>query len=108
MAMYVEESGLMYIGGSFYLRDFDSDDQPDSEFNVSLALTQAVDGIEDEGLVFNTAGTGVSVYRSVADQYTFQYVLAGSNNYSEYQQVSHENALSYMYFTQPFSASHKS
>lgn len=87
----MEESGFVYIGGSFYLQDFDSDDQPDSEFNVSLTLTQAVDGIENEGLVFNTAGTGVSVYRSMAGQYTFQYVLAGGSNYSEYQQVSHEN-----------------
>ena len=106
--MYMEESGLMYIGESFYLRDFDSDDQPDSEFNVSLTLMQAVDGIKDEGLVFNTAGTGVSVYHSMVYQYTFQYVLAGGSNYSEYQQVSHENARSYMYITPPFSASHKS
>ena len=78
----------MYIGRSFYLRDFDSSDQPGTEFNVSLTLMQAVDGIEEEGLLFNTAGTGVSVYPSVIDQYTFQYVLAGGSNYSEYQQVS--------------------
>ena len=65
--MYVEESGLVDIGRSFYLRDFDSSDQPDMEFDVSLILMQAVDGIEEEGLVFDTAGTGVSqvvVYRS--------------------------------------------
>ena len=88
--MYVEESGLVYIGRSFYLQDFDSDDETDSAFNVSLILTEAVDGIENEGLVFDTIGTGVSVYRSVTDQYTFQYTLTGSNSYSEYEQVSEE------------------
>ena len=89
-AEYVEESGLVYIGRSFYLRDFDSDDQPDSEFSVSLTLMQAVDGIEEEGLVFDTAGTGVTVYYSMIDQYTFQYILAGGSSYSEYQLVSNK------------------
>ena len=84
----MEESSLVYIGRSFYLRDFDSDDETDSAFNVSLTLMEAVDGIENEGLVFDTSGTGVSVYRSVTDQYISQYVLSGSNSYSEYQQVS--------------------
>ena len=88
MAEYLEESGLVYIGRSFYLRDFDSDDETDSAFNVFLTLMEAVDGIENEGLVFDTSGTGVSVYRSVTDQYIFQYVLSGSDSYSEYQQVS--------------------
>lgn len=86
----MEESGLVYIGGSFYLRDFDSSDQPGSEFNVSLNLMEAVDGIENEGLVFDTTGTGVSVYRSMTGQYSFQYILAGSNSYPEYQQVSND------------------
>ncbi len=90
MAEYVEESDPVYVGRSFYLRDFDSSDQPDSEFNVSLILMQAVDGIEDEGLILNTAGTGVTVYYGMVDQYTFQYVLAGGSSYSEYQQVSDE------------------
>lgn len=91
-AAYVEESGLVYIGKSFYLRDFDSEDQPGSEFNVSLTLMQAVDGIENEGLVFDTTGTGVSVYHSMTEEYTFQYVLFGGNSYSEYQQVSYDIA----------------
>ena len=86
----MEESGLVYIGRSFYLIDFDSSDQPGSEFNVSLNLMEAVDGIENEGLVFDTTGTGVSVYRSMTGQYSFQYILAGSNSYSEYQQVSND------------------
>ena len=85
--MFVEESDPTYIGRSFYLRDFDSDDQRDSGFNVSLTLREAVDGIENEGLLFDTNGTEVSIYRSVIDQYTFQYLLTGSNSYSEYQQV---------------------
>lgn len=93
----MEESGLMDIGRSFYLRDFDSSDQPDMEFNVSLILMQAVDGIEEEGLLFDTAGTGVSVYHSVIDQYTFQYILAGGSNYSEYQQVSIETTQSWQH-----------
>ena len=90
MAEYVEESGPVYIGRSFYLRDFDDSDQPDSEFNVSLTLMQAVDRVENEGLIFSTAGTGVSVHQRVIDQYTFQYDLAGGNSYSGYQQVSNE------------------
>ena len=57
-------------------------------FNVSLTLTQAVDGSESEGLLFNTTNTGVTVYPSLADPSTIEYVLTGSNSYSAYQQVS--------------------
>ena len=87
-AQYIEETDPSYIGRSFYLQDFDSDDTTEFMFNVSLTLMEAVDGSENEGLLFNTTSTGVTVYLSLADLSTIEYVLMGSNSYSAYQQVS--------------------
>ena len=88
-AQYVEEMPPEYIGRSFYLQDFDSDDVTDFAFNVTLTMVQAVDGTENEGLLFSSSGTGVTVYHSVVDPFIIQYTLSGSNSYSEYQQVRH-------------------
>ena len=90
-AQYIEETDPSYIARLFYLQDFDSNDTTEFMFNVSLTLMQAIDGSESEGLLFNTTNTGVTVYPSVANPSTIEYVLTGSNSYSEYQQVS--NAL---------------
>lgn len=78
----------MYVGRSFSLQDFDSEDTTDFAFNVSLTMIEAVDGTEKEGLLFNTSGTGITVYHSTFDPFIIQYTLTGSNSYSEYQQVS--------------------
>lgn len=90
-AVYIEETDPSCIGRSFYLQDFDSNDTTEFMFNVSVSLMQAFDGSENEGLLFNTTNTGVTVYPSLADMSTIEYVLTGSSSYSEYQQVS--NAL---------------
>ena len=57
-------------------------------FNVSLTLMEAVDGSDYEGLSFNTTGTSITVYQSVSGPFIIEYVLCGSNSYSEYQRVS--------------------
>ena len=87
-AQYQEETPPEYIGRSFYLQDFDSDDMTDFEFNVTLTMMQVVNGAENEGLLFNTTDTGVTVYQSVLDRFVIQYTLTGSSTYSEYQQVN--------------------
>ena len=55
---------------------------------------EAVDGSESEELLFNTTNTGVTVYSTLADPTTIEYVLTGSNSYSAYQQVSSSEELS--------------
>lgn len=85
----MEESEPQYIGRAFSLQDFD-EDTTDRPFNVSLTLTEAVDGSNIEGLLFDTSDTGVMVYSrySTSEPFVIEYVLTGSNNFSEYQQVS--------------------
>ena len=87
---FVEESEPLYIGREFSLQDFDDGDMTGAPFNVSLTLTEAVDGTENEGLLFTTTGTEVVIHSSYSssDPFVVEYVLTGSSSFSEYQQVN--------------------
>ena len=71
--------------------DFDSPGPLEGEnFAVSVTFSQAVDGIEHEGLLFDTSGTEVTVEvtpPTELDRFTIVYTLQGSDNYTTYQSV---------------------
>lgn len=78
------------VAASFGLMDFDSAGYiPATNFTVVLNLTGAVDGMDYEGLLFDTAGTGIYLQVSpTPDFFSITYTLEGSNSYSAYQNVS--------------------
>ncbi len=90
---FIEESDPLAIAESFYLRDFDSPDTNNANLDLTVTLTNAVDG-SNEGLMFYTDGTGIIVDAVVnAQEFSIQYVLSNATSYIEYQQVSLEMSL---------------
>ena len=85
-----EESPPVSVAMSFGLMDFDTEMLPAVNFTVVLTLSDAVDGREYEGLLFDTMGTGITFTVSPVsdeDPFTITYTLQGSNNYTDYQNV---------------------
>ena len=81
------------IAESFGLMDFDSAGPLFLPFSVRISFTNALDGLEHEGLTFNTSGTNVTITSTstaVGQRSQVLFVLEGGTTYQEYQQVSCE------------------
>ena len=78
------------IAESFGLMDFDSPSPLSLPFTVNITFSNGVDGLESEGLQFNTTGTNITVtpMSSIYDQFSRSYILEGGETYLEYQDVS--------------------
>ncbi len=85
---FYEESLPIPVAETFNLTDLDSPDLVGTQFAVVVTVTNAVDGITYEGLLFNTMGTNVTVQVTEQDQFTISYTLGGSDTYSVYENVS--------------------
>ena len=86
--MFDEESPPIPVAQAFNLTDFDSSDFVGRLFAVTVTLSEAVDGMEYEGLSFDTTGTNVTVTATEQGQFGIAYTLEGSDTYSTYQSVS--------------------